>query len=50
MKTCKLSIQKKIVSNLNFPTNSNAVTEITIRNGAVTEITILNGGVTEITI
>jgi hypothetical protein len=50
MKNCKLSIQKKTVSNLNFSTNSNAVTEITIRNGAVTEITIRNEAVTEITI
>lgn len=50
MKTCKLSIRKKTVSNLSIHTNLNAVTEITIRNGAVTEITILNGGVTEITI
>ena len=50
MKTCKLSVQKRKVSDLNFNTQSIVVTEITIRNGAITEITIRNGAVTEITI
>ena len=49
MKTCKLSIQKKTVSDFNN-TASQAITMITIRNEAITMITIRNEAITMITI
>lgn len=49
MKANKLSIQKRVISNLTSSANQ-YVTMITIRNEAVTMITIRNEAVTMITI